>query len=351
VRKGLKKAGKAAGDIEIDRKSTEQFLESLQKRIVGALETVREDYAPRAAEVVQKDVMPAVESATGAVRNTVSKQVMPAAEDVIDRVQEDLLPAIEHRASRLDKQYHISERARAAAKVAQERGASLGEMLRAVALAIIAKIVDELIPQAKKAGASALETAREDVLPAAQQRAEEAAQVLREDVLPRVGETAAQTPEKLADLLNVARDRVSDAIDRAAPVAEDAATFGAHRAQDAIELARKRADDIGKAARNGRTGVTGAVAAVGTGVKTAAVNTVDTTTYVTRQSFGILFWLAALGAIIMLVFVPDKDKQKEIMDNVRQFAGEVREMWRDLQGSEFELDVPDTTDTTGRTSL
>jgi phage-related protein len=153
----------------------------------------------------------------------------------------------------------------------------------------------------------------------------------------------------LADLLSAAREKASAALERAAPVAEDAVVFGAHRAQDAIELARKRADDVAGAARGGRKGVTGAVAAVGSGVKNAAATTVDTTSYVTRQSFGILFWLAALGAIIMLAFVPDKDKQKEIMANVRQFTGEVREMWHDLQGSDFELDVPDTSNT-GRTN-
>jgi hypothetical protein len=223
-------------------------------------------------------------------------------------------------------------------------------VLRSVALAIIARVVDDVLPQARKMGESALTTAREDVLPAAQHRAEEAAHMLKEDVLPRVGETAAHTPEVLADLLSTAREKASAALERAAPVAEDAVVFGAHRAQDAIELARKRAEDLSGAARNGRSGVTGAVAAVGTGVKSAAVNTVDTTTYVTRQSFGILFWLAALGGIILLVFVPDRDKQKEILDSVRQFTGEVREMWRDLQGSDFELDVPDRT-TTGGTSL
>ena len=34
------------------------------------------------------------------------------------------------------------------------------------------------------------------------------------------------------------------------------------------------------------------------------------------------------------------------MDSVRQFTGEVREMWRDLQGGEFEMDVQDTTNRT-----
>jgi hypothetical protein len=347
VKRGVKKARKAAGNVDIDRKATEQFLESLQKRVASTIEAVREDYAPKAAQAFRSDVVPAVGHATDAVRATVAEQVMPAAQDVLERVQKNVLPAVEERASQLDKQYHISDRARSAAKSAQERGGGFGEMVRSIALAILAKVIDDLVPQARKMGSSALTTAREDVLPAAQHRAEEAAQVLKEDVLPRVGETAAHTPEMLGELLSVAREKASVALERAAPVAEDAVVFGAHRAQDAIELARKRADDLAGAARNGRSGVTGAVAAVGTGVKTAAVNTVDTTTYVTKQSFGILFWLAALGGIIMLVFVPDRDKQKEIMDSLRQFTGEVREMWRDLQGSDFELDSPDTTTTGG----
>jgi len=272
---------------------------------------------------------------------------MPAAQDVIERVQKDVLPAVEDRASRLDKQYHISDRARTAAKAAQERSSSLSDVLRGAGMAILAKVVDEVLPGARKMGESALTTAREDVLPAAQHRAEEAAHILKEDVLPRVGETAAQAPELLSDLLTTAREKAASAIERAAPVAEDAMVYGAHRAQDAVELARKRADDLAGAARNGRSGVTGAVAAVGTGVKTAAINTVDTTTYVTRQSFSILFWLAALGAVILLVFVPDKDKQKEIMESVRQFTGEVREMWHDVKGSDFELDTPGSSTTGG----
>jgi hypothetical protein len=349
VRKGLKKARKAAGNVDIDRKSTEQFLESIQKRVASAIETVRDDYAPKAAEAVRSGVIPAMGQATEAVRSTVAEQVMPAAQDVLERVQKDVLPAVEERAQQLDKQYQISGRARSAAKAATERGGGLGEMIKGLALAILAKVVDEIVPQARKAGTSALSTAREDVLPAVQQRAGEAAEVLREDVLPRVGETAAQAPEMLADLLQTARAKASVALEKAGPVAEDAMVFGAHRAQDAVELARKRADDVAHAANKGRSGVTGAVAAVGTGVKSAAVNTVDTTTYVTRQTFGILFWLAALGALVMLVFVPDKDRQKEIMDNVRQFAGEVREMWHDIQGGDLELEPPDAT-TTGRTT-
>lgn len=350
VRKGLKRARKATGNVEIDGKAAEQFLEGLQKRVASAIEAVREDYAPKAAQAIRSDVVPAVGHATEAVRSAVAEQVMPVAQDVLERVREDVLPAVEERAARLDKQYHIGSRARSAAKVAQERGTGMGDTLRGVGMAVLAKVVDEIVPQARKAGTSAMTTARDDVLPAVQHRAQDAADVLREDVLPRVGETAAHTPEMLADLLQTAREKASDALERAAPVAEDAVTFGAHRAQEAVELARKRADDVAAAARNGRTGVTGAVAAVGTGVKTAAANTVDTTTYVARETFGILFWLAALGAIIMLVFVPDKDKQKEIMDNVRQFAGEVREMWHDLQGSDLELEAPDTSSTTGRTS-
>jgi hypothetical protein len=126
VRKGLKKAGKAARNVDIDRKSTEQFLESLQKRVATAIEAVREDYAPKAAQAIRSDVMPAVEHAAGTVRDTVSEQVMPAAQDVLERVQKDVLPAVEKRASRLDDQFHISDRARTAARMAQERGGSLG---------------------------------------------------------------------------------------------------------------------------------------------------------------------------------------------------------------------------------
>ena len=68
--------------------------------------------------------------------------------------------------------------------------------------------------------------------------------------------------------------------------------------------------------------------------------TVDATTYVTKETTGILFWLAMLGALILLVFVPDRDKQKDMWNSVLQFTGEVREMWRDLQGVDYELEAP-----------
>jgi hypothetical protein len=110
-------------------------------------------------------------------------------------------------------------------------------------------------------------------------------------------------------------------------------------------MARKRGKAAASAVRDSKDGVGGALSTAGHGVKGAVSATVDATTYVTKETTGILFWLAMLGALIMLVFVPDREKQKEMWNSVMQFTGEVREMWRDLQGVDYELDAPEDNST------
>ena len=93
-----------------------------------------------------------------------------------------------------------------------------------------------------------------------------------------------------------------------------------------------------KAADSGRHGVTGAVSSAGRGVKRGVGGAVGATTHATREFTSILFWLGMLGGLVLLVFVPDREKQEEVWNNIRQFLGEVREMWRDLQGPAPEFD-------------
>jgi hypothetical protein len=57
---------------------------------------------------------------------------------------------------------------------------------------------------------------------------------------------------------------------------------------------------------------------------------VDTTKYVTGESSRILFWLSMLSGLVLLIFVPDPDKQKEIWNNVQGFLGELRSMFGDI---------------------
>jgi len=66
---------------------------------------------------------------------------------------------------------------------------------------------------------------------------------------------------------------------------------------------------------------------------------------VTGESSRILFWLSMLSGLILLIFVPDREKQKEIWNNVQQFMGELRGMWSDFSDDEF--DAADTQEYTG----
>jgi hypothetical protein len=53
-----------------------------------------------------------------------------------------------------------------------------------------------------------------------------------------------------------------------------------------------------------------------------------------KETTGLLFWLSTLGGLVLLVFIPDRERQAEIWNNTRQVLNEVREMWNDMQGSE-----------------
>src|SRR5205807_3272939 len=122
----------------------------------------------------------------------------------------------------------VMPRARKAASAAKSGTSSLGQVLQTVAMAILDKMVQDILPEARKAGAKAVKMTQEEVLPAATSTAGGAAQRVREDVLPKVGEAASQAPAMLTDVLQMARDKVAEAMDKASPVMADAATFGKH---------------------------------------------------------------------------------------------------------------------------
>jgi hypothetical protein len=356
VRNRAEEAVSAVGEADVDRETAEHVIDAIRERVDQALETLREDVAPKAVDTFQSSVMPVARGAAGTVSRRVREDVLPAAQEVLGKVRSDVLPAAQERAAKLDDEYHLSDRARKAADVAGNRAGSLTDMLRALGLAILSKVLDEVLPEARKAGSKAVKLTREEVIPTATQTAQDVAQRVQEDVLPKVGEVAAQTPDVLADVLKMARERVGQAIDVSQPVVSDAVEysqhragetleFAQHRAAEAAEMARKRGKAAASAVRDSKDGVGGALSTAGHGVKGAVSATVDATTYVTKETTGILFWLAMLGALIMLVFVPDREKQKEMWNSVMQFTGEVREMWRDLQGVDYELDVPEDNST------
>jgi hypothetical protein len=330
-------ARKRAGDVaegvrdtEIDPKGA---LTTLRERVADMVDTLREDVAPKAVDTAQS---------------------------AVDKVREDVLPATQDRVSQLVEETGLDEKAARAAKSARRGAESLSDVLRTLLAALIAKLVDEILPEARKAGDRAVKTAREEVIPAVADTAGDVAQRVREDVLPRVGEAAEKTPDMLSDLLKMARERADEVLERAQPVASDAAEFTKNRAEDLAEFSKHRAEDVAEAMRGSKngisdavsgakdtassvgSGITGGISSAGKGVKSAVGGAVNTTTRTTKEAGAIAFWLAALGALILLVFVPDRDKQQEMWNSVRQFLGEVREMWRDLQGEDYELETPDT---------
>ena len=125
-----------------------------------------------------------------------------------------------------------------------------------------------------------------------------------------------------------------------APDAQQARQNGlgsaADRAGEAATDAKHRAEDLAGGLRQGKGNVTGAVSGVGSGVKGAVGGAVDATAHATREMTGILFWLSMLGGLILLVFIPNREKQQELWNGTTQFLSELREMWRDLQGTALE---------------
>jgi len=318
VRKAGKRAVKAAQQVEtpqLDGAQAGKFLDDLRERLVDAVESVRSDVAPRAADVLKSEVI-------------------PAAQGAVERLREDVIPSAQERAVHLAEEYEVVPRARKAASATMEGAGSLGAVLRTVALAVLDRVVKDVLPQAEKMGKKAVTTAREDVLPVAAETASEAVHRVREDVLPKVGEAAAHTPDMLSDLLHMARERVSEAMEKAQPVVAGAAEKGAHGAGAVVAGIGKGGKGAGGAVSSARHGVTGAV---GTAV--------DATKYATRETTGILFWLSMLGGVVLLVFMPEREKQEELWNNARQFLGEAREMWRDLQGPEYEYETGGDTST------
>jgi hypothetical protein len=327
---------------DIDTDQAGKFLDSLKERIVEAIDQVRNEVAPKAVDTLSTSVVPAAQGAAQTVAQRVKEDVIPAAQDAVERLRSDVIPSAQERAGQLADEYQVGPRARKAAEAAKSGAGTFSELLKGLGLAVGAKIVDELLPEAKNVGMKAARKAREDVIPAAADTAGQAATRVKEDVLPKVGDVASQTPGMLGDLLEMAREKVGEAMDRSQPIASEAA----EAAGKAAETAKARAKDLSKASKELSKSTKDKSRGVKGAVSGAVGSAVDATTYATRETTGILFWLAALGALILLVFVPDRQKQEELWNNVRQFLGEVGEMWRDLQGPEYdELDTVADADT------
>jgi hypothetical protein len=302
---------------EVDTKGLERFASLFAEKLAEALESVREDIAPKAVEPLKSRIIPAAQEAVQAAARAMREEVVPTAQEAAERMREEVIPAAQERAAKLAEQYEVGPRTRKAAETAVGGAVSLGALLKSVGVAVAQRLVENVLPELKKTGAKVATTAREEVIPAAADTAGEAAKRVRKDVLPKVTGAAARTPEVLSDTLQEALDRVERAFERAQPMVEKVEKVG-----------KKKAGAVGGRIEGARRGVTGTVGSA-----------VDATTYVTRETTGILLWLSVLGSIILLVFVPDKERQKEILNNILQFFSELREMWRDLQGIDYDYEA------------
>ena len=313
VRKRVSGMASSARDIDIDTKGVEGFLDSLKEKVADAIDSVRSDVAPKAADRLKDDLFPAAAGVAEAVARRVREDVMPTAHDVVDKAREDVIPSAFKRAGKMADDYEVMPRARKAVSSTKEGALSLADVMRGLAMTIANKVVSDVLPGVKIFGDQAMHSAREDVLPKARKVASEA-------------------PEVMSDALRGALDKVEDAIHAAQPVASDAFEFSRHRAAEAAEFSRKRASDIASGVRGAGGGVGGAVSSAGRGVTGAVGSAVGATASVTKETTGILFWGSMLAGLVLLAFVPDKEKQKEIWNNTFQFLGEIKEMWTDLQG-------------------
>ncbi len=332
-----KRAGDAVDNVRDSDIDAKGALGSLRDRVAQVVETVRDDLAPKAVD---------------------------SAQSAVDKMREDVIPAAQDRVSQFVDDTELDDKAARAAKSARHGAESLSDVLKGLGAAVISKVVEEILPEARKAGGRAVDKTREDVIPAVADRADDVAHKLREDVLPKVGEVAEKTPDVVSDLLKMARERVDEVLERAQPAAADALEFSRHRAGDFAEFSKNRAEDVADSlhgSKNGISGavsgathgvkgaassvgggITGSISSAGKGVKGAVGGAVQKTTSTTKELGAIFFWLAMLGGLIVLAFVPDRDKQQEMWNSVRQFLGELREMWRDLQGEDYELETPET---------
>ncbi len=342
ARKRVSGAVSSVRDGDIDTKGLEHMLDTLKDRLGDAIDSVRHDVAPKAADRLKSDVIPAVQDAMVAVATKVREDVLPTAQDAVDKVREDVLPPAQERLGKFADDLPVSKNVRKAASSAMDGAGSFGDMVRAAGMTVAARLLDEVLPAAKKTGGKAVTAAREDFIPAASHTAQDAAQRVREDVLPKVGDIASQAPDVLSDLLKMARERAEEAFDHAQPFAADAFETGRARAGDAATFGIHRASEAATGVRNAGSGVGGAVSSVGQGVTGAVGGAVGATVSLTKETTGLLFWLGLLGGLILLVFVPDREKQSQMWNSVLQLLNELREMWKDFQGDETGTNDPET---------
>ncbi|HMA34153.1 MAG TPA: hypothetical protein VKY74_06685 [Chloroflexia bacterium] len=297
--------------------------------LADLLDTVRSQVGD-ATQRVQKDVLPSVQ-------DTLQDEVLPEARKRARQAGEALSAVAQEarkRGGQLADDYgpQIKKGAGKTAEGAKGIRDQFADVLRVVALEVVDRVMRDVLPGAKKGGERVASTMRDDTLPWLRHRAGEVRDRMKDDVGPRVLDAASAAPGQvrdavvgqaapaIADLLSTAVDTLGGAMSRARPKIGDAVDAGRGKAGDAL--------------RSGSSGVGGALSSVGRKAGDAVGATVDTTKYVTGETSRILFWLSMLSGMLLMVFVPDAEKQKEIWNNLQEFLGELRNMWGDFAEEE-----------------
>ncbi len=364
-REGRRGAGRARKEAQ--RAFNDLDLSSLPDDVSSQLSDVWDNVTERAKEVgwgdavdeASKQVRQLNKQARRAGRNLdlsgladlldgVRDQLSSAGSSVQDALGDDVLPEARKQAraagealssiagdarkrgSDLADEY-APQAKKAAGKAAAQAGSwgeQAGSILQAVGMEILQRVLNDALPGAKKVGERVADTARDDTFPWLRHRAGEVRDRVQHDVAPKVRDFADEAP-----------GRVRDAVDSARPVVADTLSS----VGDTVARMRPKAGEVLQASGSG---VGGALSTVGRKAGDAAGAAVGTTKYVTGESSRILFWLSMLSGMILLVFVPDKQKQQELWGNVQEFLGELRSMWGDFNSDEFESEA-DRQDYTG----
>lgn len=288
-----------------DLSGASDLLDTLRGRVGDAIDSLRDDVLPDVQDRIESDVVPG------------AKEIAKKARKRGEKIAKDATPV-----------------ARKAADQAGGFSSMLGDLIGGLALQAVEHLLSDVVPQAQKGGKQAGAVLRDQTAPWVRHRAGEARDFARDEVAPRVGDAFSNAP-----------GAAKKAADTAGPVVSDTLSNAASMLSDALDKARpslsKAADKAGSAVSDSGSGIGGAISTIGGKAGGAVGATVDTTKYLTAETSRILLWLSMLGSLVLLVFVPDRDKQREIWANVQGFLGELGDMWGDFSDKDFADDDED----------
>ncbi len=328
---------------DVDPQDMQNQFEQFTSRVVDAINNLRSDSAPSlsdrasdAASLVDDNLPKARDAARAAGENL--RDLIGQGRDRGSQLIDDHGPAVQKAAKK-------------GAEQAGEGAGKLADILKVVAMEVLDRVLSDVLPAAKKGSENVADRVKDDTLPFMRHRAADVADQVRGRTFPFVRNRATDVAGVVRDdlaprvrkMADEAPDRVREAVDTARPVVSDAAQQAGDAAQQAADRARSVLDEsgarLGQAADDMRDGVGSGVVSVRRRANTVVRETKKTTGYLTKESSGLLFWLAMLGGLILFVFVPDKDRQGEMWSSIRQLLGELQQMWGDFQSNDLAEDT------------